>query len=104
MIEQTRIFWTNHSERKMGYYRLSKQRVQRVLRNPDRKEYGIAPNTSAFMQKYGSKKHIKELWVMFQIIKYQKYKKVKIISAWRYPGISPKGIPPIDNEDMSILN
>ncbi len=72
---------------KMRFYGLSENRVKRVLRNPDRKEEGIAPNTLAVMQGTGTKKHPTEIWLMFQNIG----KKIKIISAWRYPAISPKG-------------
>lgn len=32
-----------------------------------------------------------EIWLMYQKIQRQKKDKIKIISAWRYPGISPKG-------------
>lgn len=82
-----KIFWTKHAAKKMRFYNLSENIIKRVLRNPSRKEQGIAPKTLAVMQKTGSKKYPTEIWVMFQDIK----KKLKIISAWRYPGISPKG-------------
>lgn len=82
-----KISWTKHSIEKMQFYGLSENRLKRVLRNPDRKEEGIAPETLAVMQRTGSKKHPTEIWIMYQIIK----SKVKIISAWRYPGISPIG-------------
>lgn len=88
--------WTNHVKKKMQYYGLSEQRLKRVLRNPDRIEEGIAPNTLAIMQKVGTKKNPTEIWLMYQTVKQKlKTKKIKMISAWRYPGISPKrgGIP-----------
>lgn len=72
---------------KMRFYGLSENRIKRVLRNPDRKQEGIAPETLAVMQRTGTKKHPTEIWLMFQNIN----KKIKIISAWRYPGISPIG-------------
>ncbi len=72
----------------MKYYGLSEQRIRRVLRNPDRTEEGIAPGTIAMMQKAGSKRRPHEIWTMFAVLKSGKR---KIISAWRYPGISPKG-------------
>lgn len=81
------MIWTKHSIKKSRFYNLSENRLKRVLRNPDRKEQGIAPNTLAIMQKTGSKKRPTEIWIMFQNIG----KKVKIISAWRYPAISPVG-------------
>ncbi len=86
--ESDRFSWTKHSIEKMRYYGLSEQRVKRVLRNPNRIEEGIAPATIAMMQKAGSKKKPHEIWTMFAVLKSGKR---KIISAWRYPGISPKG-------------
>ncbi|PIP22787.1 MAG: hypothetical protein COZ91_01345 [Candidatus Nealsonbacteria bacterium CG_4_8_14_3_um_filter_39_7] len=101
-----KILWTEHSKRKMRYYRLSEGKVLRVLRRPDRKEEGIAPKTIAVMQKSGTKKRPTEIWMMYQI-KNEKLRKVIIISAWRYPGISPIGekLPiPIDIlEELSDL-
>jgi len=87
-----RISWTKHSLEKMRFYNLSENRIKRALRNPNRKEEGIAPNTLAVMQRTGTKKHPTEIWLMYQIIKLKvKSQKLKVISAWRYPGISPKG-------------
>lgn len=83
--------WTQHSRIKMSYYGLSESRVKRVLRNPSRKEEGIAPKTFACMQpastktKDGKKMWSQELWVMAQ---QTKKGDTKIISAWRYPGMS----------------
>ena len=93
--DEKNILWTNHVKGKMIYYRLSDKRVKRVLRNPNRIETGIAPNTLAVMQKAGTKKHPTEIWVMYQTLK----SKLRIISAWRYPGISPKREPPPIPED-----
>jgi len=91
-----KISWTKHSIEKMQFYGLSENRLKRVLRNPDRKEEGIAPETLAVMQRTGSKKHPTEIWIMYQAVKSKvKSQKLKVISAWRYPGISPtdKKIP-----------
>lgn len=88
------ISWTKHSIRKMRFYGLSENRLKRVLRNPDRKEKGIAPGTLAVMQRTGSKKYPTEIWIMYQRAKPKSQisnNKLKVISAWRYPGISPKG-------------
>jgi len=97
--------WTKHSEAKMRFYGLSKQRVRRVLNSPKRIEIGIAPNTVAMMQAAGSKKHPHEIWVMIQKSKkshaYRQAGKTKnqncdvtkIISAWRYPGVTKPGEP-----------
>lgn len=79
-----KIFWTKHSQRKMCFYRLSEQRVRRVLNWHQRIERGIAPETLALMQTAGTKKHPYEIWVMIQ--KKDLNSRIKIISAWKYPG------------------
>lgn len=91
-----KIIWTRHSKEKMRYYRLSENRLLRILRNPERKEIGIAPITVAVMQRAGTKKHPTEIWLLYQ----KEKKKIKIISAWRYPGISPVREPPPIPEDI----
>lgn len=95
-----KIYWTRHIKNKMRYYRLSENRIKRVMRNPDRKELGMAVRTMAVMQTTGTKKHPTEIWVMYQKTdKKQKKKLIKMISAWRYPGISPEREPPPIPED-----
>ncbi|MFH1643415.1 MAG: hypothetical protein ABH967_02170 [Patescibacteria group bacterium] len=92
-VKSTRggLSWTKHITGKMRQYGLSEQRLRRVLRNPDRIEEGIAPDTLAIMQKTGTKKNPTEIWLMYQNVKQKtEIKKIKMISAWRYPGISPK--------------
>lgn len=76
--------WTHHARDKMRFYRLSEQRVKRVLHSPKRVEVGVAPKTAALMQKAGSQKHPYEIWTMIQDAGKQR----KIISAWRYPGMT----------------
>ncbi len=93
-----KLFWTKHVIEKMQYYNLSESRLRRLLNNPSRIEQGIAPNTIAVMQPTGSKKHPTEIWLMYCID--QKTKKKKIITAWRYPGISPNNKPPKVPEDI----
>ncbi|MGB7957842.1 MAG: hypothetical protein WCF77_03325, partial [Minisyncoccia bacterium] len=44
------ISWTRHAEAKMAFYKLSKQRVMRVIHSPKRVEEGVAPKTVAMMQ------------------------------------------------------
>jgi len=61
--------------------------VKRVIRYPHRTEEGIAPGTIAVMQKAKSKS-IQEYWVMYADVK-KPSKKKRIITAWRYPGVSP---------------
>jgi len=113
--------WTNHSTRKMIQYQLSEARVKRVMNNPKRKELGIAPGTIAVMQP-NSSKHSYEVWVMYQVIKskipaYVKAsagrqnlnlmdagQKIRIITAWKYPGKSPvRGQIPIPLEILEEL-
>lgn len=109
MSEQRNLYWTEHSRIKMRQYRLSESRVKRVLRFPKRREEGIAPSTIAGMQPAGSKKHPYEIWVMWSLdavrdkagrSKFNLNKKTTIISAWRYPGISPVHEPPPIPEDV----
>jgi hypothetical protein len=108
----------------MRYYGLSQQRIKRVLKSPERIEEGIVEKTIACMQTAGSSKHPYEIWMMYQTPKlkikreksklgniqdviYQKQNtRIKIISAWRYPGKSPKNNPipeEILNEIRSLL-
>jgi len=103
------VYWTEHSRIKMRQYRLSESRVKRVLRFPKRLEVGVAENTVAGMQTAGSKKHPYEIWVMWtnsksQITdsksKFNMGQKIKIISTWKYPGISPVHEPPPIPEDV----
>ncbi|MFZ5982574.1 MAG: hypothetical protein ACOYS2_03350 [Patescibacteria group bacterium] len=115
-----KYFWTEHAKFKLKQYGLSEQRIKRVLRNPYRKEEGIVKNTIAMMAPVSTKRvngketWKQEIWAMIQNnskikkqnsklqIKNQKsdnYKlqttnyKLKIISVWRYPGVSPKNNP-----------
>jgi len=94
--DEKNLLWTSHVKIKMQYYQLSERRLKRVLRSPFRVEEGIAPNTLAIMQRTGTKKHPTEIWLMYQKVG----SKIRIISAWRYPGISPKGQPPPIPEDI----
>lgn len=103
-----KYYWTEHAKYKMKYYSLSAQKVLGVVRRPKRKEEGIVKNTVAVMQPI-SLKIIKnkeawkqEIWVMYQKVMDTKREakslginqnRIKIISAWRYPGISPKKNP-----------
>ncbi len=100
--------WTNHVVGKMAYYHISESLVKRVVRFPKRIEKGIAPGTTACMQPAGSKKHPTEIWVMYvekdQALKVGLASKKKIISAWRYPGVSKVGEPiPIPEEILDAL-
>ena len=77
--------WTNHVKRKMAFYGLSGDRIKRIIRNPKRCENGVAENTIAVMQESGTKKKPTEVWTMYAT----KGTRKVIITAWRYPGISP---------------
>lgn len=63
--------------------------MKRIIHSPKRIEEGIAVKTVAMMQGAGSKKHPYEVWVMIQ----ETPKRRKIISAWRYPGVTKPGDP-----------
>lgn len=107
--------WTNHVKDKMLYYGISESLVKRVVRFPKRKEEGIAPSTTAVMQPTSNKKKPQEVWVMYQavgqrptassqLLAFGLQPKVRIISAWRYPGISPVGKKiPIPDEILQEL-
>ena len=93
-----KYFWTNHVGRKMMFYGLSADRIKRVMRSPKRSEKGVAEGTIAVMCPVGvpaSGGHNKnklwksEIWVMYQApSKRGKGRKI-VITAWRYPGVSP---------------
>lgn len=99
------IEFTAHARYKMSQYGLSEQKVKGVIRNPKRTEKGIAPKTAAVMQPVSPKKiedreiWKQELWVMYvkkkgkQVPGIPAKETLRIISAWRYPGISPKRSP-----------
>lgn len=86
------ISWTRHARAKMAFYKLSEQRVLRVIHSPKRIEEGVAPKTVAMMQPSSSKMDkvkmretwSQEIWAMIQDFGKQR----KIISAWRYPGMT----------------
>ena len=91
-----KYYWTNHVGRKMMFYGLSADRIKRVMRSPTRSEKGVAEGTIAVMQPVrltsfaqGKPAWKEEIWVMYQApSKRGKGRKI-IITAWRYPGISP---------------
>lgn len=113
-ITRENYYWTDHVRRKMQQYRLTESRVKRILRHPKRLEVGVAEDTVAGMQPAGSKKHPFEIWVMWtqnskgRMANNKSLKpkfslggqKITIISAWRYPGISPLREPPPIPDDV----
>jgi hypothetical protein len=84
----------------MRFYKLSESRVRHVLHSPKRIEEGVAPKTVAMMQPAGSH----EIWVMLQDSPGQR----KIISAWRYPGVtkprSPVAMQAMQREYQEFLS
>lgn len=85
-----KIQWTLHAELKMKQYGLSKTKVLGVVRKPERVEEGIAEGTTAAMSncaRSGVARPKGEIWLMYIDEKHFR----KIISAWRYPGISKPG-------------
>lgn len=100
-LTEQKFLWTRHAREKMRQYRLSESRVRRIIRHPERIEEGIAPNTVAVMQRAMSRRR-QELWTMYRLLG----KQVRVITAWRYPGESPKRnpIPPeVLREIRSLL-
>jgi hypothetical protein len=97
-----KYYWTKHVYEKMKQYQLSEQVIKRVIRSPQRVEPGIAPGTAAAMQTRGQKRKT-EIWTMY--IKDYKKDQIKIITAWRYPGVSPirKDLP-IPDDILEELN
>ena len=98
--EDNKYSWTNHSFQKMQYYGISESLIKRIIRFPKRLEEGIAPQTVAVMQPAGTKRY-QEIWVMYKLAKratndrktMTNDKRIKIITAWRYPGKSPERDP-----------
>lgn len=112
------IEFTAHARYKMKQYGLSEQKVRGIIHRPKRTEVGVMSQAVAMMQPVSPKivdgKEIwkQEIWVMFlnrgvgseeqngsvgifppnKLMKLQA-KKLRIISAWRYPGVSPKRSP-----------
>ena len=112
----------------MKQYGLTAQRILRVVKNPQRTEEGIVKNTIAVMQpaslrtKDGKRVWSQEIWAMYQLrsrgaisksqfpiskkipnLKTISNHRLCIISAWRYPGVSPKR-DPIPEEILRELN
>jgi len=100
MFNKHNLHWTEHSKIKMRQYGLSKSKLIKLLYNPERQEEGIVLGSMALMQtntlyssktaniSFGARKKIPgEIWLMYQDTKNER----KIISAWRYPGISKPG-------------
>lgn len=112
----------------MRQYGLSKQKLLGILYKPERKEQGIVPGTMAVMKtnkKFGNKtvplfgdkktgnppkaeafrraRAPGEVWLMYKDTKLDMVPTRKIISAWRYPGISKPGESIPIPEDIKVF-
>jgi hypothetical protein len=107
-----RYEWTDHAWEKMQYYGISESRVKRIIRFPTRTEEGVAEETVAVMQPAGAKRY-SEIWVMYALVERKGEtqkpkegslenlgnfalnagKRIRVITAWRYPGESPERDP-----------
>lgn len=106
--------WTRHAQFKMRQYGLSEQRIKRVIRYPYRSEEGVLPRAVAVMQpaslrrdKDGKQIWGQEIWTMYKLVLKKRGrnkiqdtrnklgfgKTIRIITAWRYPGVSPHRDP-----------
>jgi hypothetical protein len=124
--DNERFRWTAHVVRKMTHYRLTPARVMRIVRAPERTETGVAPGTFAGMQRTGTKEKPTELWAMWRTERKKGNARVPesdsvdsrfalsasllsrerlvIITAWRYPGVSPiRDEIPIPSDVMAEL-
>lgn len=113
-----KFHWTEHSKIKMRQYGLSKQKILNILRKPERKEKAIVLGLIAVMKtnkkftnktiplikpkKWQPVKAPGEIWIMYKDDK--EYR--KIISAWRYPGVSKPGeeIPIPEDIRQELMN
>ncbi|MEK7562286.1 MAG: hypothetical protein AAB509_01215 [Patescibacteria group bacterium] len=104
-----KLNWTEHSKIKMRQYGLSKQKLLGILYRPERKEQGIVLGTIAVMKTNKTffkakqitlakawqkpKRAPGEIWLMYKDItlRHGSGQERKIISAWRYPGVSKPG-------------
>lgn len=123
MTKFRKLVWTEHSKIKMRQYGLSKQKLLGILYRSERKEQGIVPGTTAVMKTnkvffktkqvtlegawQKPKKAPGEIWLMYKDVKKQQEGNIrKIISVWRYPGVSKPGeaIPIPADIRIELLN
>ncbi len=96
--------WTDHSKSKMIQYFVSPTKIKELIKKNDRIEGGIAPKTIAVMKRNDRGKKKEEIWVMYQKSGDKKTgERLKIISVWRYPGVSPKKEVPIPEDVIDEL-
>jgi len=93
--------FTRHAHYKMQQYGISEGRVKRIIRHPMRHEEGVLSGAVAVMQPAsisrspkGERVWKQEIWVMYVVAERGKGKKmIRVVTAWRYPGVSPKRDP-----------
>ena len=95
------FIFTKHAVSKMRFYGISENKLKKIFRKPDRTQVGVAPETIALMQRTGVKKKT-EIWLMYEK---NKERKIRIVTAWRFPGTSPEGeVLPIPKDILRSLN
>jgi hypothetical protein len=97
-----KFFWTKHAQEKMRYYHLSESRIRNLFYHYHREEEGIVPGTMARMQTIGSQRRPTEIWMMGQPDPGQPGR-IKIITVWRYPGVSKKREVPVPEDIRELL-
>ncbi len=110
-----KLLWTEHVKLKMRQYALSKVKLVSIISKPERREQGIAEQTTAVMRsnklyatnvtKVAKATKVKrppgEIWIMYQDKKGFR----NVISAWRYPGMTKPGERvPIPHDIKQELN
>lgn len=81
----------------MRHYRLTPQRIKRIIRYPARLEQGVAEGAIAVMQpargegrksfstRVSGRERYSEIWAMYAPMR----QGIRVITTWRYPGRSP---------------
>lgn len=90
-----KYMWTQHARMKARFYRLTESRIKRIIRHPSRIEEGIFVGAVACMQPAGGRVY-SEIWALYvlaHVAEKDEKRKLKIITAWRYPGKSPERDP-----------
>ena len=90
---EEKYLWTHHARQKLRHYRLTEARIKRIIRHPMRMEEAVVEGAIACMQPADGGTY-SEIWTLYVLAGAEKNrKKIKIISAWRYPGKSPERDP-----------
>jgi len=88
---EDKYIWTSHALAKMRHYKMSASVVKRIVRHPDRVEESVVEDCIAAMKLTQSKQY-PEAWVIYKPVKDSTKSnskgKLKILTSWKYPGIS----------------